>query len=123
MLMSTTDVLAVQVFMLSGDAVLNVDTLSELLASGHSRVPVHMPGNRCAVISHPLMFLLVQHVSCPLTGDLLYITHAMKQHVERAGVSDLLRFTENAYYTCCSTTCAVYRALVTTQDASCFRKR
>lgn len=39
---------AVQVFMLSGDAVLNVDTLSELLGSGHSRVPVHMPGNRYA---------------------------------------------------------------------------
>ena len=34
--------------MLSGDAVLNVDTLSELLGSGHSRVPVHMPGNRYA---------------------------------------------------------------------------
>ena len=36
----------VQVFMLSADAVLNIDTLSELLASGHSRVPVHVPGNR-----------------------------------------------------------------------------
>lgn len=35
-----------QVFMLSADAILNIDTLSELLASGHSRVPVHVPGNR-----------------------------------------------------------------------------
>ena len=33
-------------FMLSSDAILNIDTLSELLASGHSRVPVHVPGNR-----------------------------------------------------------------------------
>ena len=38
--------LQLQVFMLSADAILNVDTLSELLASGHSRVPVHVPGNR-----------------------------------------------------------------------------
>lgn len=37
-----------QVFMLSADAILNIDTLSELLASGHSRVPVHVPGNRYA---------------------------------------------------------------------------
>lgn len=36
-----------QVFMLSADEILNIDTLSELLASGHSRVPVHVPGNRC----------------------------------------------------------------------------
>ena len=43
---------AAQVFMLSGDAVLNVDTLSELLGSGHSRVPVHMPGNRYAPIAY-----------------------------------------------------------------------
>ena len=34
--------------MLPSDAILNIDTLSELLASGHSRVPVHVPGNRCA---------------------------------------------------------------------------
>ncbi len=38
--------LRLQVFMLSADAILNIDTLSELLASGHSRVPVHVPGNR-----------------------------------------------------------------------------
>ena len=37
-----------QVFMLSADAILNIDTLSELLASGHSRVPVHVPGDSLA---------------------------------------------------------------------------
>ena len=39
-----------QVFMLPADAILNIDTLSELLASGHSRVPVHVPGNRYAAL-------------------------------------------------------------------------
>ena len=40
------DVHVLKVFMLSADAILNIETLSELLASGHSRVPVHVPGNR-----------------------------------------------------------------------------
>lgn len=37
-----------QVFMVSADAELNVATLKNILASGHSRVPVHSAGNRCA---------------------------------------------------------------------------
>lgn len=48
-----------KVFMLSADAILNIDTLSELLASGHSRVPVHVPGNRKAVIGLVLVKELV----------------------------------------------------------------
>ncbi|KAL3139247.1 hypothetical protein ABBQ32_006013 [Trebouxia sp. C0010 RCD-2024] len=48
-----------KVFMLPADAILNIDTLSELLASGHSRVPVHVPGNRQAVIGLVLVKELV----------------------------------------------------------------
>lgn len=47
-----------QVFMLSADAILNIDTLSELLASGHSRVPVHVPGNRYVPPPHLAPFCL-----------------------------------------------------------------
>ena len=35
-----------QVFMLPSDAVLNEETLVRILESGHSRVPVHKPGER-----------------------------------------------------------------------------
>ena len=38
--------IAVQVRMLSADEELNEDTLRGILQSGHSRVPVHRPGNR-----------------------------------------------------------------------------
>ncbi len=34
--------------MLSVDAVLDEATLLSILESGHSRIPVHKPGNRCA---------------------------------------------------------------------------
>lgn len=37
-----------QVFMLSADAVLDFPTMRSVLGSGHSRVPVHRPGNKCA---------------------------------------------------------------------------
>lgn len=67
-----TCVLPLQVFMLSADAVLNVDTLSELLASGHSRVPVFMPGDRCVVLK------LLRAACCALTSDLLCTAHALK---------------------------------------------
>lgn len=33
--------------MLPTDAVLNEQTLIAVLDSGHSRIPVHKPGNRC----------------------------------------------------------------------------
>ena len=39
---------AVQVFMLSADAVVDEAVLLAILESGHSRVPVHKPGSRCA---------------------------------------------------------------------------
>lgn len=35
-----------QVFMLPTDAVLSEQLLSQILASGHSRIPVHRPGSR-----------------------------------------------------------------------------
>lgn len=34
--------------MLPADAVLDESTLTAILASGHSRIPVHKPGNRWA---------------------------------------------------------------------------
>ena len=37
-----------QVFMLPSDAELNVATMRSVLGSGHSRFPVHRPGNRHA---------------------------------------------------------------------------
>ena len=37
---------AAQVFMLSSDALLDANTMKRVLSSGHSRVPVHRPGNR-----------------------------------------------------------------------------
>ena len=54
--------------MLSADAVLNEATLLSILESGHSRIPVHKPGNRCARtragVSLLNMFLLQQTASC-----------------------------------------------------------
>ena len=38
----------VQVFMLSADEELNEAGLKRILASGHSRIPVHAPGERYA---------------------------------------------------------------------------
>lgn len=38
----------VQVRMLSADEELNEETLRGILQAGHSRVPVHRPGSRCA---------------------------------------------------------------------------
>ena len=38
-----------QVFMLSADAVVDEAVLLAILESGHSRVPVHKPGSRCAM--------------------------------------------------------------------------
>lgn len=35
-----------QVFMLPSDALLDAETMKKVLGSGHSRVPVHRPGNR-----------------------------------------------------------------------------
>lgn len=46
-----TNTLTPQVFMLSADAVLTEATLLSILESGHSRIPVHKPGNRRAHIS------------------------------------------------------------------------
>ena len=40
-----------QVFMLPTDAVLDEQLLSRILASGHSRIPVHRPGARWALLS------------------------------------------------------------------------
>lgn len=37
-----------QVHMLAADTELNVATMRSVLGSGHSRVPVHRPGNRYA---------------------------------------------------------------------------
>ena len=50
-----------QVFMVSADAELNVATLKNILASGHSRVPVHAASNRQA--SPPPSGMAQQH--CP----------------------------------------------------------
>ncbi|KAL4430835.1 hypothetical protein ABPG75_006091 [Micractinium tetrahymenae] len=38
------------VFMLPSDAVLNEETLTAIMASGHSRIPVHRPGDRSAIL-------------------------------------------------------------------------
>ena len=38
----------VQVFMLPSDTVLDEPALRRILSSGHSRVPVHAPGNKYA---------------------------------------------------------------------------
>ncbi|KAK9820620.1 hypothetical protein WJX72_012381 [[Myrmecia] bisecta] len=35
-----------KVFMLASDEILNKETMSRVLANGHSRIPVHRPGNR-----------------------------------------------------------------------------
>jgi len=40
----------VRVFMVPGDAVLDEATLGSILASGHSRIPVHKPGSRGEVV-------------------------------------------------------------------------
>ncbi len=40
------------VFMLPADAPLNEVTLTAILASGHSRIPIYRPGNRCAMVSY-----------------------------------------------------------------------
>lgn len=37
-----------QVFSLPYDRVLDEDALQEILISGHSRIPLHEPGDRCA---------------------------------------------------------------------------
>ena len=39
-----------KVFMLPLDAALDEPTMRRILASGHSRVPVHRPGNRCVQV-------------------------------------------------------------------------
>lgn len=44
----TYDQMLDQVYMLAADTELNVATMRSVLGSGHSRVPVHRPGNRCA---------------------------------------------------------------------------
>ena len=44
-----------KVFMLPSDAVLEEHTLADIILSGHSRVPVHRPGNRfvwCSSSTH-----------------------------------------------------------------------
>jgi metal transporter CNNM len=40
--------LVLQVFMLPADRRLDESTLQEILVSGHSRIPLHEPGDRCA---------------------------------------------------------------------------
>jgi hypothetical protein len=37
-----------QVFMVAHDAVLDKPLLRKIIASGHSRIPVHRPGKPCA---------------------------------------------------------------------------
>ncbi len=44
--MCLSDASAAQVFMLSSDALLDANTMKRVLASGHSRVPVHRAGSR-----------------------------------------------------------------------------
>ncbi|KAK9829089.1 hypothetical protein WJX72_003831 [[Myrmecia] bisecta] len=39
-----------RVYMLSSDTILNSDTVKEIVANGHSRVPVHEPGDRHAIL-------------------------------------------------------------------------
>lgn len=51
--------MAVQVFMLSADTVLDEETLMKVLRLGHSRVPVHQPGNRQAILGILLVKELV----------------------------------------------------------------
>ena len=42
-----------QVFMMPADRELNTATMRQILGSGHSRVPVHRPGNRCSLQRMP----------------------------------------------------------------------
>ena len=51
--------MAVQVFMLSADTVLDEETLMKVLRLGHSRVPVHQPGNRQSILGILLVKELV----------------------------------------------------------------
>jgi hypothetical protein len=44
--------LLLQVFMLPADRRLDESTLQEILVSGHSRIPLHEPGDRCVCVSH-----------------------------------------------------------------------
>ncbi|KAK9818258.1 hypothetical protein WJX72_009693 [[Myrmecia] bisecta] len=39
-----------RVFMLPSDTILNSDTIKDIVANGHSRVPVHEPGDRQAIL-------------------------------------------------------------------------
>ena len=48
-----------KVFMLSADTLLDEETLFKILRLGHSRVPVHAPGNRQAILGILLVKELV----------------------------------------------------------------
>jgi metal transporter CNNM len=67
------------VFMLSMDAVLDEPTLTAVLASGHSRVPVHHPGDRLNIIG----ILLVK--------ELILVDPKAKVHVSSMKVRSLPR--------------------------------
>lgn len=67
------------VFMLSMDAVLDEPTLTSVLASGHSRVPVHHPGDRLNIIG----ILLVK--------ELILVDPKAKVHVSSMKVRSLPR--------------------------------
>jgi Mg2+/Co2+ transporter CorB len=50
-----------KVFMLPADALLNMSTMRAILASGHSRIPVHTSGDRSSIIGLILVKELLQY--------------------------------------------------------------
>jgi hypothetical protein len=53
--------LLLQVFMLPADRRLDESTLQEILVSGHSRIPLHEPGDRC-------VFCTTTYLNCGSTS-------------------------------------------------------
>ena len=56
-----------KLFCLPADARLDADTLHRIVASGHSRVPVHAPGDRAAIVGMLLVkeLILIDHARPP----------------------------------------------------------
>lgn len=61
-----------KIFALPADARLDADTLARVVASGHSRIPVHTPGRKDAVVGMLLAkeLILVDYTRPPRVGDL-----------------------------------------------------
>ena len=61
-----------QVFMLPSDALLDAETMKKVLGSGHSRVPVHRPGNRWPPCACSLLTTATFALQCLCQGCVLH---------------------------------------------------